>query len=408
VDLGASSARVALGMWDGGSFSHHTVERLAHAPVGRCWDWEALLALCRRAHALALAEGATLGIDSWGVDVGLVLEGGEVLPPVCYRDESHARAQAGLARFREAAFCLTGIADQPFNTVFQLAARRAEDATLPARARWLLLPDLLAWSLGAPWNYEATIASTTQLVGLDGTWCHKAFEACGWPVPAEEPRLGGVDEAGGVAVVRVAGHDTASAVRALSAVEPGAAFVNSGTWTLVGSVTDAPATSDEARALGWTNERNWDGRVRLLKNVPGFYIANRVHAELFPDLPFAEWLDGAGDGPEFDCHDPRLFNPEAMHEAVAESAGRRPASAPEWAGAVVQSHAAAVGRALEEMAMVCGRAGHAVVLGGGGVRSTRFVEALRSRLQGRLLSGPPDATLEGNLAAQFAAAREAA
>lgn len=118
--MGASSARIALGTWAGGTISHHVVETVHHMPKGRCWDVEALEALCRRAHGLALAEGATLGIDTWGVDLCLFGPDGSPKPPVCYRDESHAAAFQEMSGYRDSAFAATGIADQPFNTVYQL------------------------------------------------------------------------------------------------------------------------------------------------------------------------------------------------------------------------------------------------------------------------------------------------
>lgn len=401
VDLGASSARIALGTIEGGTVTHQTVEQIEHVAVGRNWDLPLLSALCRRAWELAHQEGASLGIDSWGVDVGILLEDGEVLGPVCYRDSSHGVEHVRLAERHAELFAWTGVAAQPFNTVFQLAARAREDPSLPERAEWLLLPDLLAHWLGAPKNFEATIASTTQLVGLDGNWSTDAFEVCGWPVPALQPRLGGVDDAGGVPLVRVAGHDTASAVRGLGPFGRDEAFVNLGTWTLVGMVVPEPIVSAEALRQGWTNELDASGKTRLLKNVPGFYIANRIHAELFPDWELSPWLDSGHKAPVFDVHDLRLFNPESMVQAVTEVLGRAPNSPEEWAGSLVASHAAAVAAALAELGTLVGTEVSGMVVGGGGSRCRPLLDQL-SRAH-RVRRGADEATVLGNLVAQFVA-----
>lgn len=380
--------------------THHTVEQIEHAAVGRNWNLPLLSAICQRAWELARSEGASLGIDSWGVDIGILLEDGEVLGPVCYRDSSHGAEHARLADRHADLFAWTGVASQPFNTVFQLAARAREDASLPERAEWLLLPDLFAHRLGAPKNFEATIASTTQLVGLDGLWSREAFEVCGWPVPALQPRLGGVDDAAGVPLVRVAGHDTASAVRGLGPFAQGEAFVNLGTWTLVGMVVREPAVSAGALHHGWTNELDASGKTRLLKNVPGFYIANRIHAELFPDREFSTWLDSGHEAPVFEVHDPRLFNPESMVQAVTEVLGHAPNSPEEWAGTLVASHAAAVAASLTELGALVGTEVSGMVVGGGGSRCRPLLDHLSHTHTVR--RGAEEATVFGNLAEQFA------
>lgn len=402
VDLGAGSARVALGHLDGGKLTHHVVDTLAHSPVGRCWDIEALEALCIRARELARSESASIGVDSWGVDFCILEPDGKTHPPVCYRDPSHAEAFARMAEYRRGAFAATGIADQVFNTVYQLRARADEDPSLPSRATWLLLPDYLAHRLGAPGHYEATIASTTQMVGTDGLWHEPAFAACGWPAPAARPQLGGIADAEGVPLVRVPGHDTACAVLALTAGR-GGVYVNAGTWTLVGTVTDAPALQDAVRDAGWTNERNWDGRFRLLKNVPGFYIANRLREELAPGAAAADWAEAAPVTEVFDCHDPRLFHPPSMATAVREVLGREPAGPSEYASLALESHAAAVVKALEELEGFGVTEVAEVALGGGGAKSPAFVDALRRRSGRAVRVGSHDATLEGNLLAQFRA-----
>ncbi|RYG45143.1 rhamnulokinase, partial [bacterium] len=129
VDLGATSGRFAEGELTGGKIVFRIVEQIPHAPReigGRLsWDLDALRGLVRRGadHASGLGR-ATVGIDAWGVDTGLLDDRGELLiPPVCYRDLSHERAFERLAPHRSELYSLTGCQRQPFNTLYQLAAR---------------------------------------------------------------------------------------------------------------------------------------------------------------------------------------------------------------------------------------------------------------------------------------------
>ncbi|MCW5941010.1 MAG: hypothetical protein KIS66_02180 [Fimbriimonadaceae bacterium] len=416
VDLGASSARFAAGRLRDGRIEFEIVRQVAHQATERNgrleWDGDRLFDFCRDAVRFAEAtfECASLGIDSWGVDHGFHdLDTGATLGnPVCYRDLSHARAMEARSSDWDRLYELTGIQRQPFNTVYQLAARGAEDPSLPERATWLLLSDHLGQRLGGPEHYEFSQASTTQLMGLDGDWCDEAFAIAGWPIPAFPPTLPGriLAQVGDrVELVSVGTHDTASAVCGLGALDHQTLFVNVGTWSLVGVVVDRPIVTEASRAANLTNERTVDGRVRLLKNVPGFYVINRLHEELGIGISVPSWLASANLDfrGRIDVLDEAFFNPASMVETCLARSSESPTSGEDWAGLALSSLVDAIAAVPAELEGVTGRRVARIRVGGGGSQSPAFCRRLASATGLPVLAGPAEATVLGNLAMQFLA-----
>jgi rhamnulokinase len=412
IDLGAGSARFAIGALEGGRISYRVVEQLPHRPIlegGRqVWDLDWLLEFCRRAVAYAAASGAaTVGTDAWGVDFGFLGREGELLqPPVCYRDPSHVRAFDALRAERARLYRLTGVQHQPFNTLYQLRARREERPEL-ASARWLMLPSLIEHLLGGGGTHELTQASTTQLLGLDGRWCPEAFELAGFPVPGDPPELPGTlgpEAAPGVRFARVAGHDTASAVVGLGRLGEDGMFLNVGTWSLAGCLLDSPLVSPAAEDANFTNERAVDGRVRFLKNIPGFYVIDRLHTELRVDRPCAQWLEGSRPVEErLDLLHPDLLNPASMVEACRRQLVRPPDGLEAWAGLALASLAKAVADARRQLEAVTGHRFNRLRIGGGGSQSRALRLAIAEATSMQVEAGPAEATVVGNLVMQFAA-----
>jgi rhamnulokinase len=414
IDLGATSGRFAHGRFEDGLITFEVVEQIPNVPIPRfghlVWDIDALLALCRRAADYAGSVGATtIGIDGWGVDHGFLNANGElIMPPICYRDRSHDAVLAELAPFQQRLYELTGIQKQPFNTICQLIARRNEDPTLPRRAAdWMVLPDLLGYLLTGERHHELTEASTTQLLGLDGQWAAEAFEIAGWPMPERAPSPSGTlgrEVVPGVRLAHVGSHDTASAVAGFGALGDDQIFLNVGTWSLIGCVVEEPLASAQAASMNFTNERTVDGRVRLLKNVPGFYVVNRIHEELGVQASVPEWLaagePGAG---AVDLLDEEFFNPESMVETCVRLAGYRPESEAEWAGFAIRNLTETLARLPGELTALTGREFRSIRVGGGGSQSEVFCRSLAESSGLPVLAGPAEATVLGNLAVQFLA-----
>ena len=414
VDLGASSGRFAAGWLEEGRIRFEVVEQKAHNPVehkGRLeWDLDSLTGIARRGadYASEHFDSATIGIDSWGVDHGFIDANGKLMGnPVCYRDLSHAKAFEQLSPCRAELYRLTGIQHQPFNTICQLTARRLEDPDLPNSARFMILPDLIGYLLAGEVHHELTQASTTQLLGLDSQWSERAYEIAGWPVPEDQPVkpaiLGGIVSPG-VRLSHVGSHDTASALVGFGGQADDLMYVNVGTWSLAMFIRDEPIATPEAERANFTNERMADGRVRFLKNIPGFYILNRLHEELKVRAPMADWIRAMDDsGEAIDLFDPVFFNPHSMVEACAKLLGRMPVSREEWAGIGVNSLAKAVATQPAEAAALGINPIRSIRIGGGGSQSEVLCQAIANAAGVPVYAGPVEATVLGNLGVQFLA-----
>jgi len=415
LDLGATSARLAHGVWDGRVLKIRMVRRLAHAPIvsseGWYWDWSALSQFCDQAREDAEQHDSrrtSLAVDGWGVDVGFLDSKGQLLaPPRCYRDPRHAEAMTLLAPFAKELYDLTGVQCLALNTIFQLQARKQEQATWLDRVeRWRMLPELVVEQWGGASGHEWTNASTTGLVGWDGQWCDRAFEIIGWPVPEEEiVRPGELigRTPSGVGWVRVGSHDTASAVEGLGPFDADEAYLNLGTWALVGRILSQPGPLESARVNNWTHERAVDGRIRFLKNVPGMYLFQRMHEELGLRSTLGEWLSSASSLVTFDSglNESELFSPPSMLTVVG--AGHGPLSSPaEWASRALGVWASLLRRAVQEMVEMTGPV-RRLRVGGGGAQIPVVREVIQEAVGCEVVWGSAEATILGNFKVQLQA-----
>jgi rhamnulokinase len=290
VDLGATSVRVAAVDLDDPMPRPEVVHRWPHGPVEHAdgtlrWDWDGIVREVRHGLDLALAEGpaASIGVDGWGVDYGLLDGDGRLMsPPFSYRDARVDRWRTLADRIgADRLYELTGIQLMPINTIFQLAAH--DRGELEAAERMLLLPDLLVHELTGHVGAERSNASTTALLdAASRDWSMTLLEACGVPPRLLPPIYGAgraVGEHRGVPVHLVGSHDTASAFVAVPGVPgPGTAIVSSGTWVLVGAERPAADTSPQARSGNFSNELGALGGVRFLRNIMGFWMLEQCRA----------------------------------------------------------------------------------------------------------------------------------
>lgn len=402
--------RFAHGRLVDGKISLEVVKQVPNTPNGRHWNLDHLVGFCKEALQFASSVKGSLAIDSWGVDHGFVDRGGGVVaPPMMYRDTSHLAKSESLATLRERLFHLTGIAHQPFNTVFQLAARKEEGPSLPQSSEWYLMPDLIGFLLTGVRNHEQTQASTTQLMGVDGQWCQEVFDLIGWPMPSRQPSAPGgiLASEQGVPVVSIASHDTGSAVIGVGSLSTGVAYLNVGTWALLGTILDRPDTSEEARRGNWTNEWGNNGTIRFLKNIPGFYVLSRLHEESATGMSIGQWLDAREKSfvGRFDPHHPDLYNPDSMLAAVSRICKPAPETSGQFAQSALGSLIDTVVSDLENLEELVGPI-HTLRIVGGGSRSVQFCQALADCSGRAVQAGPIEATVLGNLAMQFVATGE--
>ncbi|MBX6749540.1 MAG: rhamnulokinase, partial [Micromonosporaceae bacterium] len=414
---------------------HLTLEELARFPnepvrVGGRLHWD-ILALYR-----SIVEGLRaaprldgIGIDSWGVDYGLLDADGVLLSnPVHYRD---ARTDGVPERvFAEVSaaelYRRTGIQVLPFNTVFQLAASRGTAALANARTM-LLIPDLLTYWLTGDIGAELTNASTTALLDpRTGAWDTDLMAALGLDAgllpPLREPgTLAGplhpdvAEEIGqSNQVIRVASHDTASAVAAVPASHDRFAYISCGTWSLVGVELTEPVVTEESRAANFTNERGIDGTIRYLRNVMGLWPLQeclRTWRAQGLGADLAELLAAAATREAnttiIDIDDPAFLPPGDMPERIVEACRRAGQTVPtDRVGIVrciVDSLAVAHRRAVEDAVRLSGRPVEVVHLIGGGSHNELLCQATADACGLPVVAGPAEATAIGNVLVQVRA-----
>ncbi|MFE1903009.1 rhamnulokinase family protein [Streptomyces gardneri] len=440
VDLGAGSGRVMLGRVGPGILDLTEAHRFPNIPVrlpdGLRWD---VLGLYRGVldglRAAARAGGvASVGVDTWGVDYGLLDADGALLgAPFHYRDpRTDGAAEAVWARVgRAEMYRVTGLQHLPFNTVFQLAAA-AGSAQLKSARTLLLMPDLMVHWLTGTVGAEETNASTTGLFDARaGSWSKDVLDRLGMD-PGLLPPLRAPGEPAGellphvaeftgldarTPVTTVASHDTASAVVAVPATTPDFAYLSCGTWSLAGLELDAPVLTEESRAADFTNERGVDGTIRFLRNIMGLWLLEecrrswaaqgRGPAADLPELlaladraePFAALVDP--DAPEFLAPG----DMPARIRAHCRGTGQR---APESPGAVVrcvlESLALAHRRTLRQAAELAGREITRIHLVGGGARNELLCRLTADATGLPVVAGPVEATALGNVLVQARAA----
>ncbi len=416
VDLGATSARVAVVDLEREPLVAEVVHRHHHQPVvwrdGTLrWDWLRLVDEVELGLSRALDGGPleSIGIDTWGVDYGLLdASGSLVAPPFAYRDARTAGWEAFADRLgRERLYRTTGIQLLAVNTVFQLAVHPRKE--LAAATSLLLLPELLVHHLTGVITGEVTSAGTTALVDIDtGTWSADLLADVGVDAELFPPIARAGNRVGawrGVPVHLVGGHDTASAVAARPAYAPTAsAFVSAGTWLLVGAERPAPDTSEAARLGNFSNEPAVLGGVRFLKNVNGLWLLERCRAA-WGDPPVAQLVADAAairpGGPIVDPNDARFVNPADMEAEIRAAAGLgRTASRDVVVRCILDSLAVATAGVVAELATFLGEPVRRIDMIGGGGQIPLLVDLIADATGADLEVGPAEATAIGNAIVQ--------
>jgi rhamnulokinase len=407
VDLGASSGRVMLGRITRDSLTLTEVHRFANVPIRTDgvlrWDIRALYQGIQDG-LRAAGRVEAIGVDSWGVDYGLLDASGELLgDPVHYRDERTAGMMERVAASLGAAeiYATTGIQFLPFNTLYQLIAETV------AAQRILLISDLIAYWLTGEQGAELTNASTTQLLDIHTrTWAVDLARRAGIDPtllpPLRQPGTH-IGHAGSVPVIAVASHDTASAVVGVPAATDAFAYISCGTWSLVGLELDHPVLTDPS----FTNELGVDGTIRYLRNVMGLWLLQESQRTWGLDRLDAVFVEAArlpALTAVIDPDDPVFLPPGDMPARIAEFCRRTnqkpPATPAETVRCILDSLALAYRRALRRARQLSGRHVDVVHLVGGGARNVLLCQLTANACGLPVVAGPVEATALGNILIQ--------
>ena len=421
IDLGATSGRAILGRFDGARVEMAEVSRFQYPmlPIAGQLFWnlpqiyqEAKSAIDTVIEKLG-TEGlrlSSIGIDSWGCDVAYFNADGTLAGlPYCYRDTHTAGAAAEFGKKMPAVelYRRTGIQFMDFNTIFQL------DKIRPEADRILWIPDALAYMLTGNAVTEYTVASTSQMLNL----------ATGEPDSDILDILGLRREQFGlmvrpgttighyreVPVKAVAGHDTASAVIGIPSPDSNFAYLSCGTWSLLGVESPVPNSGERAFRYNFTNEGGIAGTTRLLKNICGLWIFERVRHEFGMDNEDVGKL--AAMWKESDCDtiinpdDAAFANPESMRKAIArycvEHCIEAPESLADYIRVTYRSLAARVALQLERLRELSPVEITRLHVIGGGSRNESLMQMLATATGLPVIAGPAESTALGNILVQI-------
>ncbi|GIO37004.1 rhamnulokinase [Paenibacillus antibioticophila] len=432
VDIGASSGRLVLGTLQDGKVRLKEIHRFANGfqeRDGSCfWDIDYLFGEIITGLAQAKAEGigqCTLGIDTWAVDYVLLDQAGHRIQEVyAYRDRRTEQAMQRLAEFipPEDVYSKTGIQQLKFNTLYQLFVHDREE--LSRTDSILMVPDYLYYLLTGKKGNETTNASTMQLLNLDTRdFDIELLELLGlrkeqFPgliEPGTElgtlhPELIEQYDLPECRVIVAATHDTASAVLGVPAAKGRhAAYLSSGTWSLLGVELTQPLNDAKAMAANYTNEWGAYGTFRFLKNIMGLWLIQEVRRLDGNRYSFAELADLAAAAEPFrsliPCNHDRFLNPEHMIEEIQKACEQYGEFVPESIGQVARcifdSLALSYRSYLEELEQLTGESLDILQIVGGGANNKLLCQLTANVLGRDVSAGPTESTALGNLAVQM-------
>jgi rhamnulokinase len=440
--LGASSGRVVAGRFHSDQVTLEEIHRFENGPVplGQHlhWDlprlWSDILDGLQAAADRYGRQIASIGVDTWGVDYGLLTASGELVGhPVHYRD---ARTSGMIERAeqivsREEIFAETGLQFMQFNTLFQLLAEKLSGSRMLEIAdSMLMMPDLFHWLLTGERSNELTNATTTQLYNpLRGDWSEtlidrfelprQIFGPLAQPGTDLGPLRGEVASRTGLQGVRVVlpgTHDTASAVAAVpaesgSSEKPDWCYISSGTWSLMGLELPRPVVTPQCAAYNFTNEGGVGGTTRLLKNITGLWLLQKCRRAWQREGRDYSWeeLNRLADEAAplvslINPDDGRFLAPEDMPQAIREACRQSGQPLPESEGAVVRC-------ALESLALKCrqvlgwleelsGSQVRTIHIVGGGTKNKALCQMTADACGRTVVAGPAEGTALGNLMVQ--------
>ena len=436
-DLGAESGRAMVGCLRSGVLNLEEVHRFPNEPLREAgslrWNLPGLWREMQRGLAAAASHPgriASIGLDTWGCDYGLLDKAGALVSnPYHYRD---ARTDGVMDRVfervsRSRVYDITGIQFLPFNTIYQLvAAAERTPGELAAAKAFGTIPDILNCWLTGVLRAEFTNATTTQMVDARSRqWAEPLLRELDLPVellpPLVEPgtvigplKASACPELSGTPVVAPACHDTGSAVAAVPASRT-RAFLSSGTWSLLGVEVPQPVITAASLAANVTNEGGVAGTTRLLKNISGLWLlqaCRRGWAREGREYAYSELMTAAADEPGefrslFDPDDPRFLHPPDMASAIADycrATGQREPDAPgSFTRAILESLAFKYRVVLETLEELTGGGITEIQIIGGGSQN-RLLNQFTADATGRtVVAGPAEATALGNIALQLVA-----
>ena len=437
VDLGAESGRVMLGFVSDEKIELEEVYRFANGPIEMGatlrWDFAKLFSNIKKgiAEAVKSAEEEIrgIGVDSWGVDYGLIDEnGGLIENPYHYRDSrtDQMMDKAFELMDKRELYDNSGVQFMQFNTIYQLLAARLSGPEVLQKANKLLFTaDLVSYFLCGEQFAEYSLASTSQLMDMSkGDWSERIFNTLSLPmelmgklvspgtvVGKLKKELADKFGCEPIEVVAIGSHDTASAVAAVPAGDESWAYLSSGTWSLMGLEVPEAIINDQTFKYQFTNEGGVANSIRLLKNIMGLWIVQecrRHWKSQGQDLSYSQIVEMAKNAKSFaafiDSNDNRFFAPGGMPEKVNEYLQQNGQGQIDDKGQIVrvvlESLALNYRWVLEKLEAISGEQVAVLHIVGGGIQNELLCQLTANAIGRKVITGPIEATASGNIIMQ--------
>ncbi len=445
VDLGASSGRVIVGDLYGIEIMTRFPSRIVRIKDTIYWDFLALFTDIKKGLKEAFdkygSQIKSIGIDTWGVDYALLDKNGDLISnPYHYRDSRTDGMEEEFFKLvpKEDIYKETGIQFMQLNTIFQLLAHsRKSPETVAAARHFLTVPDLLNYWLTGVISNEFSEASTTQLLNPETRkWSERLITAAGFKpeifsdvvlpgavigklLPEEAAEIGAPSD---VVVTAPACHDTASAVAAMPYTGSGnAAYLSSGTWSLLGIELEKPIINDLSFKYNFTNEGGREGLITYLKNIMGLWVIQECKADwdksgnelgwgeivsLAEKARTAEW--------PVDLDDPLFLKssltdgsmPGRIIQYCKDAGTDVPANPGEVAACVFRNLADKYAKTVGKLEEITGKRVEQLNIIGGGCQNDLINKWTAEALKRPVLAGPVEATALGNILIQAVSAGE--
>lgn len=435
-DFGASSGRAIVGVFDGDKIELREVHRFSNDPVKIngtfYWDVQRLFFEIKQGILKAKEDGGfdSIGIDTWGVDFGLLRKDGTLVEnPVHYRDARNDGMVELAKKYmsHEEMYDITGIQFMDFNTIFQLLSLKENRPYILEEAdKLLFMPDLLSYMLSGVKSTEYSIATTSQMVDLKThDWSDKILDTFGikkdllTPIVPTGAVIGQLSDdiceelsVPKADIISVASHDTQSAITAAPCENDDFAFISCGTWSLFGTEVKEPILNEASKKLNVTNEGGYDYTIAFLKNICGLWLIQESRRQWiregkeysYADLekmalecePFKCFIDP--DAPEFA---PMGNIPKRVQEYCEKTNQYVPQTVGEIMRCIYESLAMKYRYTFDGIKDCTGKDYDRIHVMGGGTKDKLLLSMTAQSCNVDVYGGPIEATALGNIAVQL-------
>ncbi len=442
IDLGAESGRVMLGSISADKLALEEVHRFSNGPIEEAgtlrWDFERLLSEIKTGIGKAVkqtgSEVSGIGVDSWGVDFGLLDSDGKLIEkPYHYRDSrtNEMLDKAFELMSKREIYDSTGIQFMQLNSLYQVLAMRLANSQALAKTKQLIfIGDLFSYFLSGKAFGEYSLASTSQMMDMKtGKWSKPIFDKLSLPIDImpEIVKTGTVvgqltesiaKELGceQIPVIATASHDTASAVAAVPAEENGKwAYLSSGTWSLMGVEVPEAIVNDKTFQYEFTNEGGVENTIRLLKNIMGLWLVQECRRQWQregDEMSYPEMTKMAQKAEPFARHIEVDYSgflapgdmPERINSYLAETGQKPIDDKGQMIRVILESLALKYRVVMERIEDITGKNIDCLHIVGGGIQNELLCQFTANAIGKKVVAGPIEATASGNLLIQAKAA----